>query len=335
MPMWNGFAALVLSLSNLTRGAEEWRWTAIEEVTFNSIKTKLLAAPVLRLPDIDLPFQVTTDASKWCIGGVLSQVIKGFDHPVSFYSKKLSSMESKWPSQEQELYASRSVLGGWSCYLIGDKFFVYTDNTASRWFQHHPNMSPRMTRWLTFFGQFCFELKFKTGVSNVVADALSSPPVFSTTAGSFVFTARFPTRYAKVLIEVASCFDPFSMPKHVAIASSTFLTVGEDDEFIQLIQSSYNNDRDCVEVLQALRQSNQSVMARYEVKDGLLRVLSKDAVPVIRIPQVEAVLLRVLHDFHDSAVVFHPGIQRTFSAIRQYFFWWPIMREHIDQYVGT
>ncbi|KAI9920137.1 hypothetical protein PsorP6_015842 [Peronosclerospora sorghi] len=46
------------------------------------------------------------------------------------------------------------------------------------------------------------------------------------------------------------------------------------------------------------------------------------------------VLLRVLHDFHYSAVGSHPGIQRTFSAIRQYF-WWPSMLEHIALYVGT
>ncbi|KAI9919598.1 hypothetical protein PsorP6_017716 [Peronosclerospora sorghi] len=138
-----------------------------------------------------------------------------------------------------------------------------------------------MNRWPEFFGQFSFEMKYKTGVSNVVADALSRPP-------------------------------------HVSIASSTFLIVGEDYEFMQLIQNSYSNDRNCVAVLQALRQSDQS----------------KDAVPVIRGPQVEEVLLRVLHDFHDSAVVSHPGIQRTFSAIRQYF-WWSSMQEHIDQYVET
>ncbi|KAI9906815.1 hypothetical protein PsorP6_004176 [Peronosclerospora sorghi] len=108
-----GFAALVLPLSNLSRGAEEWRWTPIEEGVFNAIKTKLLAAPVLRLPDIELPFQVTTDASKWCIGGVLSQVMEGFDHPVSFYSQKLSITESKWPAHEQELYAIKQCLERW------------------------------------------------------------------------------------------------------------------------------------------------------------------------------------------------------------------------------
>ncbi|KAI9921306.1 hypothetical protein PsorP6_002169 [Peronosclerospora sorghi] len=106
---------------------------------------------------------------------------------------------------------------------------------------------------------------------------------------------------------------PFRHAHDVLIASSTFLIVGEDHDFMQLIQNSYSNDRDCAAVLQSLGQKDQSVMARYELKDGLLRVRSKDAVAVIRVPQVEAMLLRVLHDFHDSSVVSHSGIQPHFQ----------------------
>ncbi|KAJ0394738.1 hypothetical protein ATCC90586_008852 [Pythium insidiosum] len=184
----NGFAALVLPLSNLVKASQGWRWTAEEEVAFNAIKTKLLSSPILRLPDTSVPFHVTTDASNTCIGGVLSQVVDGFDHPVSFYSQKLSETESKWPAHEHELYA--------------------------------------------------------------------------------------------------------------------------------------------------IKQSDASTSSRYELREGLLCVKSTDAVPVLRVPQVDAVLLRILHDFHDASIVSHPGVRRTFVAIRQYF-WWPSMRDHIAQYIGT
>ncbi|KAI9919866.1 hypothetical protein PsorP6_015841 [Peronosclerospora sorghi] len=117
-----------------------------------------------------------------------------------------------------------------------------------------------MTRWIEFFVQFSFELKYKPGVSDVVADALSRPTVCPTTVGCFVFMTRFPTCYAKVLIEArVNCVVHLSH-------------VGEDDEFMQLIHNSNSNDRDCVAVIQALRQSDQSLMARYELKYGLLRV---------------------------------------------------------------
>ena len=42
---------------------------------------------------------------------------------------------------------------------------------------HHPKVSPKMARMLTFFFQFDFVLHHVKGRSNVVADALSRPAV--------------------------------------------------------------------------------------------------------------------------------------------------------------
>ncbi|GMF40127.1 unnamed protein product [Phytophthora fragariaefolia] len=47
-----------------------------------------------------------------------------------------------------------------------------------------------------------------------------------------------------------------------------------------------------------------------------------------------SILLRLMNDFHDAAVVAHPGVERTMVAMHQYF-WWPGMREHIAQYIST
>ncbi|KAJ0404295.1 hypothetical protein P43SY_003208 [Pythium insidiosum] len=77
------------------------------------LKAKV-AAPLLRLPDMSLPFQVTTDASKYFVGGVLSQIVDGYDHPIGFYYRKLSDVESRWPAHEQELYAIKQF------YLVSE-----------------------------------------------------------------------------------------------------------------------------------------------------------------------------------------------------------------------
>ena len=42
---------------------------------------------------------------------------------------------------------------------------------------HHPKVSPKMARMLTFFSQFEFVLHHVKGRSNVLADALSRPTV--------------------------------------------------------------------------------------------------------------------------------------------------------------
>ncbi|KAI9907643.1 hypothetical protein PsorP6_016563 [Peronosclerospora sorghi] len=62
------------------------------------MKASLDSAPLLCLPYMTSPSQVTTDASKY-------QFVEGFDPSIGFYSLKRSDTESRWPAHEQELYA--------------------------------------------------------------------------------------------------------------------------------------------------------------------------------------------------------------------------------------
>ena len=58
-------------------------------MAFESLKEAISTEPVLRLPDLDLPFEVQTDASDRALGGVLVQE----GHPVAFESRKLNNTE--------------------------------------------------------------------------------------------------------------------------------------------------------------------------------------------------------------------------------------------------
>ncbi|KAJ0410812.1 hypothetical protein ATCC90586_010135 [Pythium insidiosum] len=277
-----GYADLVLPLSDLLKAKMEWVWSSSQERAFTAIKAALVSAPLLRLPDMALPFQVTTDASKYCVGGVLSQVVDGYDHPIGFYSRKLSDIETRWPAHEQELYAIKQCLERWRCYLLGSHFIVFTDNSACRWFLSHANLSAKMTRWLEFFGQFDFELKHKKGESNVVADALSRPPVVTTSVGIFVFHTRFLSRSAKLLVEGNAPFGPSpvlpqQLPSPLRV-QSTLLLVGEDEEFVRDVVAAYPRDKDCVTIIRALQRGDTETNTKYVLRDGLLYVKSADAI---------------------------------------------------------
>ncbi|GMF21308.1 unnamed protein product [Phytophthora lilii] len=176
----HNFATLVLPLSSLVKKDVAWVWGEHQRQAFNAIKLALQHAPVLRLPDFDKPFIVTTDASHACIGGVLSQLHDGNDVPVAFFSEKLGPHELNWPVHEKELFAIKQALTRWRHYLHGVSFDIYTDNSACKWFLQHPRLSGRLARWLDFFASFQFKLHHRPGALNVVADALSRPPeVFS------------------------------------------------------------------------------------------------------------------------------------------------------------
>jgi RNase H-like domain found in reverse transcriptase len=64
----------------------------------DTIKRALTTDPILRLPDFDKPFVITTDWSQCAIGAVLSQFdeVTQFDHPVAFASRLLNVHERKY-----------------------------------------------------------------------------------------------------------------------------------------------------------------------------------------------------------------------------------------------
>ncbi|GMF25830.1 unnamed protein product [Phytophthora fragariaefolia] len=177
------FSILDLASGALVKSNVKWSWLEPPRQAFNAIKLVLQQAPVLRLPDFDKPFIVTIDASHTYIGGVLSQIHEGADLPVAFYSKKLGVHELNWPVHEKELFAIKQALVHWHHYLHGARFDVFTDNSACKWVLQHPRVSGRFARWLDFFASFDFKIHHRPGSQNVVADALSRPPVLSAKSG--------------------------------------------------------------------------------------------------------------------------------------------------------
>ena len=103
-------------------------WGEAQERAFKALKTALVSAPVLALPDFSRPFVVTTDASDVAVGGTLSQVHGEVLRPVSYFSKKLQSAERNYSVSDRELLAIYTACMRWRCYLQGSVTKVYTDH---------------------------------------------------------------------------------------------------------------------------------------------------------------------------------------------------------------
>ena len=122
------FAKLSRPVRALTKQDTRWIWGEDQQRSFHALKLALKQAPMLKLPDFTHPFIVTTDASWFCMGCVLSQLINTNDHAIAFYSINLGPHELKWPAHEKELFAIKTAFEKWRLYLHGRHFSVYTDN---------------------------------------------------------------------------------------------------------------------------------------------------------------------------------------------------------------
>nr|GFB27918.1 uncharacterized protein [Tanacetum cinerariifolium] len=75
-----GYSAIALPLTDLLKKNQAWIWDEECQATFESLKKAVMEEPVLRLPDVTMPFELHTDASDFAIGGVLMQD----GHPITF-----------------------------------------------------------------------------------------------------------------------------------------------------------------------------------------------------------------------------------------------------------
>ena len=147
-------------------------------MAFDQLRDALTRTPVLLLPDLDVPFTVTKDASQMAIGAVLAQLGQEDRvlHPVAFESQKLREAERNYPVHELELLAVVHALHVWRVYLLGRHFKVVMDHHSLTFLQTQPTLSKRQAQWVEFLQEFDFEIVYKPGSSNQVADALSRIP---------------------------------------------------------------------------------------------------------------------------------------------------------------
>jgi len=122
-----GYSKKTTPLSDLLKKNRRWDWTVDCQQAFEKLKTAVVSAPVLGLPNFEKPFEVHTDASDRAIGGVLVQE----GHPIAFESRKLSDVEQNYSTHEKEMMAVVHCLGIWRVYLLALKFVVKTDNVAN------------------------------------------------------------------------------------------------------------------------------------------------------------------------------------------------------------
>ncbi|KAI7809155.1 hypothetical protein IRJ41_000814, partial [Triplophysa rosa] len=103
------FSSVAEPLTTLTKKSNgPFTWTDRANQAFDSLKQHFTSAPILVLPDPELPFVLEVDASDVGVGAVLSQRSKNTHklHPCAFFSRRLSPTQRNYDIGNRELLAT-------------------------------------------------------------------------------------------------------------------------------------------------------------------------------------------------------------------------------------
>ena len=167
---------VVTPLRELTHKDVPFQWTDSHYKAFIESKELIAHAPVLCYFNPQLPVTLQVDASGVGVGGALLQN----DQPVAFYSNTLTETEQRYAVIEKECLAICLAFEKWDSLLYGKSdITVQTDHQPlESIFKKALNKAPRRLQAMRMrLQRWSFEVKYKKGAQQVIADTLSRAPL--------------------------------------------------------------------------------------------------------------------------------------------------------------
>ncbi|CAH9141087.1 unnamed protein product [Cuscuta epithymum] len=163
-----GYSHIAAPLTLLLK-KDGFNWNDTASKAFEELKIAMTTVPVLRVPDFNKTFIVETDASGKGLGAVLMQD----GGPIAYMSKELSPKHLSKSVYEKELMAIVFAIQKWRPYLLGRSFEVHTDQSSLKHLTEQTLMGEGQQKWIAKLMGYNFIIKYKPGVENKAADALS------------------------------------------------------------------------------------------------------------------------------------------------------------------
>jgi hypothetical protein len=115
-----GYAQITAPMEKLLRKDTKFQWNDECQHSLDTLKEKMVTAPILVFPYWEKTFHVHVDALTIALGAILAQPGTGYlDHPISFARKKLSKSEQNYNTTERESLAMVYTLLKFRHYLLG------------------------------------------------------------------------------------------------------------------------------------------------------------------------------------------------------------------------
>lgn len=170
------YAMIMDDMRELLGGKMKWRWTEKAAKAFEELKAAFQRQVILSQPNLNQKFLIECDASYVGVGAVLYQEEHGERKVISLASRGLNKAERNYTVTEIELLAVVFGLTKFREYVLGREITIVSDHKALQFLLTSKMTSNRLTRWILYIQEYNFEIKYRKGSENIIADYLSRHP---------------------------------------------------------------------------------------------------------------------------------------------------------------
>lgn len=302
------FAGIVSPLLELLKKNTPFVWNAIRDDAFKKLKNCLITSPILQYPDFQKPFYLTCDASDIAIGAILSQIqSNGADLPIAYASRALNSCESNYSPIEKEVLAIIWGVEYFRPYLYGRSFHIVTDHRPLVYLFNVKDPKSKLIRWRIRLMEYQYTIKYKPGVLNTNADALSrvvNPNVQVPEGEMIVITRAKSKQLADEILQTNN-------------SRSDNLTGDKTDNTNQDIDFNRSNVSN---VNQGQASGDHQSISKLEDRHNIKEIHDEEEIN------------RLILEFHVNPIGGHQGFRRTYNRIRSYFYF-PKMMTRIRNFI--
>ena len=287
------FAKIAAPLHKLTRKEIKFVWTQECEEAFNKMKQLVSTYPVLRLPDFNKEFFLSTDASGLAIGAILQQKTEdNKEYAIQFISRLLKGAEIHYTITEKECLAIIWGILKLSVYLCSKKFTIITDHSALIWLLSTKNATGRIARWQIILQTFEFEIIHESGKKHLNVDALTRLPLKTTTVNMNI-----------VEFESNNENEP----------SSKGLDPYEDSILIDYLKNrKFNGGLSKKQIKRVTKESD-----KYFMEDGIIWLKTNESRKERQVPPIEQrkAIVKKIH------LISHTYARATYDRLKQSYYW--------------
>jgi len=176
-------------LNQLLEKGAAFEWSDRCQAAWDEIVAALCEKVGLWSPDYDQPLYIRTDACAQGLGAYLFQVVetekevKGKvrtvkeERVIEFWSRSVPVPMRQYDARRLEMLAVIMALEHFKPFIEGVRVQLDTDHRNLTWIQNVKHSSGQLARWAMRLSEFNFDLRYRPGVDNQVADALSRNPL--------------------------------------------------------------------------------------------------------------------------------------------------------------